>query len=84
LERATQVQPDSREAHLFLGDAFAQLAGKLRGREHAVGGNWAIHPALTEYVLPQKPELTQARDRASSIRAEAFFLASCAARFRET
>ena len=25
LERATQVQPDSREAHLFLADAYAQL-----------------------------------------------------------
>jgi arylsulfatase A-like enzyme/Flp pilus assembly protein TadD len=25
LEKAAQVQPDSREAHLFLGDAYAQL-----------------------------------------------------------
>ena len=25
LEKATQVQPDSREAHLFLADAYAQL-----------------------------------------------------------
>jgi cytochrome c-type biogenesis protein CcmH/NrfG len=25
LERASQVQPDSREAHLFLADAYTQL-----------------------------------------------------------
>lgn len=25
LERATQIQPDSKEAHLFLAEAYAQL-----------------------------------------------------------
>jgi len=38
LEKATQVQPDSREAHLFLGDAYAQLGREADAeREHAVG-----------------------------------------------
>ena len=29
LERATQIQPDSKEAHLFLAEAYAQLGGSL-------------------------------------------------------
>ena len=38
LEKATQVQPDSREAHLFLADAYAQLGREADAeREHAVG-----------------------------------------------
>lgn len=38
LEKATQVQPDSREAHLFLADAYTQLGREADAeREHAVG-----------------------------------------------
>jgi choline-sulfatase len=40
LEKATQVQADSREAHLFLADAYAQLGrGVDAARERAVAQN---------------------------------------------
>jgi arylsulfatase A-like enzyme/Tfp pilus assembly protein PilF len=40
LEKATQVQPDSREAHLFLADAYAQLGrGADAARERGVAQN---------------------------------------------
>ena len=40
LEKATQVQPDSQEAHLFLADAYAQLGrGVDATRERAIAQN---------------------------------------------
>ena len=40
LEKAIQVQPDSREAHLFLADAYAQLGRALdAARERGLAQN---------------------------------------------
>ena len=47
LEKATQVQPDSREAHLFLADAYTQLgriADAEREREAAEKLTGPAHP----------------------------------------
>ena len=63
LEKATQVQPDSREAHLFLADAYQQL-GRVADaeRERAAARKLAGPASVTTWGQPP-PAVRSSRAR---------------------